>query len=241
MSRLAWALATAFVLHLALLQIIVPVREKTELNLQGADHVRVRLTQLREQPADAEAVEPEPEPVPVVEPDEEKVTIPETQPEPASEPMLAPVKTKTRIRDAAVSERSMDVPPVRLESVADTEQKVKPAAPAPTAVKSVPAENGGPDGGMVRQAEPLTTLNRPPVYPKLARKRGWEGTVLLEVDVDRDGMVASVRVRTSSSYTLLDREALAAVKKWRFKPGTIGGRPTDTKVMVPVHFMLQEN
>ena len=235
MARLAWALAAAFVLHLVLFQVTLPVRQQAELTLRGSDHVTVRLTRLQESPFNKEADEPL-EPVPVDEPEPPSVTNPEPEPEPMPEPMLAPVQKKTRIRDTVASEKTL-----KPDFVATTRKKEETAAPAPAPGKSVPAETGNPDAGVIRQAEPLPALNRPPSYPKLARKRGWEGTVVLEVDVNRDGTVESVRVRTSSSYTLLDREALAAVRKWRFTPGTMGGRPTATKVMVPIHFMLREN
>ena len=93
----------------------------------------------------------------------------------------------------------------------------------------------------LRQPEPLETVNRPPAYPSLARKRGWQGTVLLEVDVQRDGMVKSIQINKSSSYKLLDREALDAVRKWRFSPGLKAGEPVPMKVIVPIHFLLQDN
>ena len=93
----------------------------------------------------------------------------------------------------------------------------------------------------LRSPEPIKAFNRPPVYPSLARKRGWEGTVLLEVDVLSDGMVKSIKVKESSSYELLDTKALDAVRKWRFSPGFKAGEPVPMKVLVPVHFLLQDN
>ena len=31
-----------------------------------------------------------------------------------------------------------------------------------------------------------------------------------------------------------------AVKKWRFQPGSMSGKPVEMKVLVPVHFLLQK-
>ncbi|VAW39710.1 Ferric siderophore transport system, periplasmic binding protein TonB, partial [hydrothermal vent metagenome] len=93
--------------------------------------------------------------------------------------------------------------------------------------------------GVVRRAEPAYNLNPAPEYPLLARRRGWQGTVLLAVEVKEDGTVGAVSVRTGSSYPILDEAALAAVEKWRFIPGTKDGLPVAMEVLVPVHFVLQ--
>ncbi|MDY0350605.1 MAG: energy transducer TonB [Desulfobulbaceae bacterium] len=115
------------------------------------------------------------------------------------------------------------------------------ARPAPR-----PAADGGgdvrPSAGReaVRQAAPLAAENRPPLYPELARKRGWEGTVVLAVRVTEEGLVQSVQVHGSSSYRLLDDAALRAVRQWRFQPGSVGGRAAAMQVQVPVHFVLRD-
>lgn len=93
--------------------------------------------------------------------------------------------------------------------------------------------------GVIRQAEPAYDLNPAPEYPRLARRRGWQGTVLLAVEVKEDGTVGAVSVRTGSTYSILDEAALEAVEKWRFTPGTKAGRPVAMEVLVPVHFVLR--
>jgi protein TonB len=69
---------------------------------------------------------------------------------------------------------------------------------------------------------------------------GWQGTVLLRVDVKADGTVGEVTVRRSSGHAILDEAALTAVKGWRFAPPTDGGFSMSTVVDVPVRFDLQE-
>jgi len=93
--------------------------------------------------------------------------------------------------------------------------------------------------GVVRLAEPAYDLNPAPEYPRLARRRGWQGTVLLAVRVKEDGIVAAVSVRTGSPYSILDEAALEAVEKWRFRPGTKDGLPVSMEVLVPVRFVLR--
>ena len=80
---------------------------------------------------------------------------------------------------------------------------------------------------------------RPP-YPKRAREMGWEGTVVLRVEVNTDGTVGAASVHRTSGYLTLDEAALTAVKRWRFAPPTDGAFSFATVVDVPVRFDLRE-
>ena len=88
-------------------------------------------------------------------------------------------------------------------------------------------------------ASPAYAENPIPVYPRVARKRGYQGVVLLKVLVSREGRVEDLLVLTSSGYDLLDRSALKAVGKWRFEPGNIDGKLVTMWVKVPVKFELK--
>jgi protein TonB len=67
--------------------------------------------------------------------------------------------------------------------------------------------------------------NTPPPYPVAARRMGDEGEVRLDVHVGADGSVLEVRLRQSSGSPLLDRTAIDTVKRWRFNPATVDGKP----------------
>ncbi len=124
-----------------------------------------------------------------------------------------------------------------------------PAA-APSGPRSGPAETASiPDATgdarlqapapPVKEAVPLYRENPPPAYPRVARRRGSEGTVLLEVLVTEEGRVGVLRVAESSGHTSLDKAALRAVEAWRFRPGRRGDRAVAMRVLVPVRFRLQ--
>jgi protein TonB len=91
----------------------------------------------------------------------------------------------------------------------------------------------------VRDATPLYRLNPVPDYPMIARKRGYQGTVVLEVLVDRQGRVADLRLSDSCGYAVLDQAAMTSVRTWLFDPGTRGGERVDMWVKVPVRFKLE--
>jgi len=89
------------------------------------------------------------------------------------------------------------------------------------------------------EAVPLYRENPTPVYPELARRRGYEGVVILEVMVTKEGRVNEFRVAISSGHAILDRAAEQTVREWRFEPGKRGNRPVAMKVRIPVRFRLQ--
>lgn len=91
----------------------------------------------------------------------------------------------------------------------------------------------------VVMARPLYLDNPPPEYPSLARRRRWQGTVMLEVMVSREGKVLHLRVNESSGREVLDEAALQAVSAWRFEPGRRGSLRVDMQVLVPVRFSMQ--
>jgi TonB family protein len=80
---------------------------------------------------------------------------------------------------------------------------------------------------------------RPP-YPRRAREMGWEGTVVLRVEVNPDGTAGEIAVHQPSGYPVLDEAALTAVKRWRFAPPTDGAFTFSAVVDVPVRFDLRE-
>ena len=89
-------------------------------------------------------------------------------------------------------------------------------------------------------ALPRYDLNPRPKYPEVARRRGQQGIVLLEVSVQADGGVEMAAIVESSGYKSLDRAALCAVRRWQFRPATSLGFPVASRVVVPVDFILSE-
>jgi periplasmic protein TonB len=76
-----------------------------------------------------------------------------------------------------------------------------------------------------------------PKYPRLARKRGLQGTALVEVLFDNLGKQLELSLVDSSGAAILDKAALDAVKLWQFSPPS----PQSAlayRVQVPVTFAL---
>lgn len=56
-------------------------------------------------------------------------------------------------------------------------------------------------------------LERARGYPKEARRRGYEGTVLLKIELERDGSLLTCAVLRGSGRDILDKEALQTVRR----------------------------
>jgi len=87
-------------------------------------------------------------------------------------------------------------------------------------------------------AIPQYRENPTPPFPLIARKKGFEGTVRLEVEVLSTGNVGRIKVRESSGYIVLDNCALETVRKWQFIPAQLDGGLVKSTVIVPITFQL---
>lgn len=157
---------------------------------------------------------------------------------PLAPPQPAPVQPKrTHAPPKAAPAPVLPVPPAAPHAPAMTPQPAPAAitAPAPnTAVASAAASGERPAsapsagaGKTAPRADASWSGNVPPPYPGLARRLGEEGEVRLDIQVRQDGSVGEVRLKKSSGSPSLDETAIETVKKWRFKPATLDGKPVD--------------
>lgn len=144
--------------------------------------------------------------------------------------------------------------PVLAQTPAKAEQQTPsetqpPAEPqATTAAKAEPAEpvvRGSAEASIesVRTAEPdykAAYLNNPrPPYPRNAHRFGIEGQVVVQAEVNEEGVPVQVRVFQSSGNDLLDESALTTVAKWRFSPARKDGVMVRAVVKIPITFSLK--
>ncbi len=103
------------------------------------------------------------------------------------------------------------------------------AAPVRAPVPSAPTTSA-------TRPEPIAGRTPAPRYPPQALRRGERGTVVVRADIGPDGVPTSVSIASGSGSRLLDRAALDAVKRWRFRPAQANGQPTVGTVTVPIEF-----
>jgi protein TonB len=92
-------------------------------------------------------------------------------------------------------------------------------------------------GGGDREAVPLVRVDAS--YPPRAKQQGIEGYVELRFTITPVGTIADVEVMRSKPPYIFDREAIRAVRKWRYNPKLENGlaiaRPNQT---VRIEFKL---
>jgi protein TonB len=66
-------------------------------------------------------------------------------------------------------------------------------------------------------ADPQLIHAPAPTYPRRAERLGWQGAVLCALTVRSDGTVERVDVLESSGRRMLDRAAVEALLRWRFR------------------------
>lgn len=100
----------------------------------------------------------------------------------------------------------------------------------------IDAEKTG--SGFTSLARPAYGTRTIPRYPKLARRRGYQGVVMLKVLVSEKGKVEEIEVDRTSGYSILDTSAVKQVKTWRFIPAMQGTKPVSCWVEIPVRYQL---
>jgi periplasmic protein TonB len=171
---------------------------------------------------------------------------PEPQPEPAK-PVVIPETPRPVLAKPTPSPVAVPQPPAPAPAPA---QSVPAPAAAPTpavqppaqqAAGEPPASNAG-DAGLVEQYRLalIDAAKRYKRYPAQAMERGWQGKVEIHLVIGADGLIKSATIRTSSSYQILDDQALDMVRKGKPLaqiPAALRGR--EFSVDVPVIFQLQ--
>ncbi|MDB1124420.1 energy transducer TonB [Vibrio algarum] len=78
----------------------------------------------------------------------------------------------------------------------------------------------------------------PVSYPRLAKRRGQQGKVLIEVWIDDKGEQIKHFIVDSSGFSTLDSAALSAISNWKFDVSTEHGYAIAHRVQIPVNFTL---
>ncbi|HNC22706.1 MAG TPA: TonB family protein [Opitutaceae bacterium] len=85
---------------------------------------------------------------------------------------------------------------------------------------------------------PMPIKRVSPVYPPNAARGGQPGVVTVESVIGVDGSVSKIAVVDSSGEEF-DDAAVAAIAKWKFKPGEIDGKPVRARIVQPIVFAVE--
>jgi len=201
--------------------------------------------------------EPQQQPEPPTPPAEQTEATPPPEPEPPPPQEVAAAEPEIKVELPPPDEPP---PPTAAEMKPVAPPKPRPpqpkpaAAPRPTAqaaVTKAPVPDAGNASITQQQAAASSSLvvfegkpryripPTPAVYPPRSIELGQQGEVMVRVRLDADGTAAEIMVWRSSSFPLLDRAALTAVRGWHFLPALRDGRPVAAWVEIPVRFHLR--
>ena len=142
-----------------------------------------------------------------------------------------PTEAKPRLADASSSQLSEITTANHIEkkqAKTETAAELTQSTHQTTSIKT----------NIVELEKPLFTTPPPrPNYPRIARKKGLEGTAMVEVMFNEWGEQLALTLVKSSGFSLLDKAALEAVETWQFEapPQKLASH---YKVRVPIRFAL---
>jgi len=201
-------------------------------------------------PPGAPAAAPAAVVAPVEPPKPVEMPAPTIQPKSIVKPKIA-AQPKPKLQAAAPR------PTPATTSPATTEMAAAPPAANPAgAAGIVGGVRGGEPGGVVggrrggtgdevwradQVAVPPSVVETVrPQYPPVARARGQEGIVVVQAIIDRDGEVEPDALRVVQSQPPFDDAALAAFRRWKFRPGRDeSGQLVRVIVEQPMRFQLR--
>lgn len=238
MRRLLPAALIALACH-GLVFLIDPVAKVKQPRLKAARQpVNINLAHFVPAAPKVEKKPPEPAPPEVrKQPPPPKPKPPKPKPKPKPKPRPKPQPKEIPKPKPEPKPVTPEPPPLETEETASTPPPKVPAQPA-TEVAAV-VDPGPTQQAPLKEATPLYADNPPPRYPRSARRRGHQGTVLLAVHVSVEGRVDDLKLHTSSGFKVLDEAALTAVRTWRFASGRRGDTPVAMWVEVPIRFELE--
>lgn len=208
--------------------------------------------------ASTKQVPKEPESAPVEDPPQQETTKPEPKPVKSPSvkkepPKKAEVQPQKKVKPEVNPPKETKKKPLeKVTKKERKEEKTKPLPPKkpiekPEEKTEETAEEISEENQMTqaKSSSPMlverpTFKVRPsqPKYPRMAKRKGMEGTVLIEVWLDEEGHQTHRSLLKSSGFELLDGAAMDAVKKWRFNGHEENGVALAHRVRIPVRFNL---
>ena len=105
-----------------------------------------------------------------------------------------------------------------------------------------PGEGGRTGGGLYRVgggvSVPTGVYRIEPNYSEYARRARYQGSVVLSAIVRKDGSIEILKVLRGFGLGL-DENAVEALRKWKFRPGTRSGEPVDVALNIEINFALR--
>ena len=234
------AIFLSILIHLFMIFLLLPKMNKHDLKIPPPLQVSLAQPKSLEnksslekekktEPPKPEVKKPEP-PKPEVKKD--PLPIPEKTPTtvPLSKP---PVSIKPKEEQITETNPKPEANPTRvITKAADTPQETKTVnAPSPEKITSATNDYSSLLAAAIAKYKQ---------YPKIAQMRGWQGLIIIELQLNPQGGVIYSQIKKSSGYDVLDQEALEMIKRASpFPQPPEALRSKNFTVLVPISFKLE--
>ena len=152
---------------------------------------------------------------------------------PAQTQLTAPSLPTRHTRQEAANRAMPPIPIIRKERPTARSLPAPPTLAKPQTLIATP-----PVPTASTSTRPTIISSSRPVYPRVARESGWEGTVIVRTLINTNGLPNQVKIRKSCGHPTLDQAAQEAVKSWTFQPAKDGNIPITKWVDIPIKFDL---
>lgn len=84
----------------------------------------------------------------------------------------------------------------------------------------------------------MDLISRQLTYPAIARRKGWQGVVRLELHIEPDGRISDLHIDETSGYAVLDEAALQALQLASIPDAAQWLHGETADIVVPVEYRL---
>ena len=150
-------------------------------------------------------------------------------------------------RPPAVAATPARQQPVKHQAV--VQPRIKPPAPVPLQV-----QDNAPHPEQATQAASATLsreeqeqhlracvmnlITRQLTYPAIARRKGWQGVVKLELHIEPNGQISGLHIDETSGYSVLDKAALQSLQLANVPDAAQWLQGETRDIVVPVEYRL---
>jgi protein TonB len=234
------AIVLSILAHLLVVFLLLPKMNKHDIKMPPPLQVSLA------QPKSMEN-KPSPEKEKSPEPPKPEVKKPEPpKPEVKKEPLPVPEKTPTTVPlskpPVSVKPKEEQVTEANPKPEANPTRVITKATDAPQETKTVNAPSPEKVSAATNDYSSLlaAAIAKYKQYPKIAQMRGWQGLIIIELQLNPQGGVIYSQIKKSSGYDVLDQEALEMIKRASpFPQPPEALRSKNFTVLVPISFKLE--
>jgi protein TonB len=169
---------------------------------------------------------------------QQDLTASHSQPTPEQTRLQQPIAPPPETTTAAVKQQALERPAARpqLEAPApQPAQDTRHPAPATQAASTTPSRE---QQDQHLRASVMELVARQLNYPAIARRKGWQGVVKLELHIEPDGLISDLHIEETSGYATLDEAALQSLQLANIPNAAQWLHGEARNIIIPVEYRL---